>query len=83
MTKRDVYVLIAIGQADDGLTADEFVTAGGRYVNSWAPCFTRLHQGGYTRIVGQRPTSHGSLANVHVLSNRGLVRYQLERRAAA
>lgn len=70
MTKEQI-VLQAL--ANEGpLTADEFVTRRGWYVNSWAPTFTQLRKAGLVARTGQkRKTVHGAEAFVIEITDLG------------
>lgn len=59
------------------MTADEFVTRSGVYVNSWAPTFTKLRKHGLVARTGdKRATSHKASAHVVQITDEGRVAYE-------
>lgn len=72
MKHKEEVVLAAL--KDNGpMTADEFVTRRGWYVNSWAPTFTGLRKQGLVRRTGERrKTRHGADAFVVEVTEAGL-----------
>ena len=70
LTPKEVVVLQAL--EGEPLTADEFVTTRGWYVNSWAPVFAGLRKRGLVARTGdQRTTTHGAPAFVVAITDAG------------
>lgn len=65
------------------LTADEFVSARGWYVNTWAPVFTKLRQRGLVQRTGnRRQTTHRSMAHVIEITAAGYAALNQQKEAA-
>ena len=83
ITEKALVVLGALDRSGPR-TADEFVTARGWYVNSWAPTFTQLRKAGLVRRTGERrTTSHGAEAYVIEITEAGREFLVTQRREAA
>lgn len=72
LTEKDGMVLRRM-MREGAQTVDEFVSARGWYVNTWAPVFTGLRQRGLLARTGERRrTTHGALAHVITITDFGL-----------
>lgn len=70
-TDRALAILAAL-DTQGPMTADEFITHRGAYVNSWAPTFSGLRAHGLVARTGaKRTTSHGSSAFVVEITEAG------------
>ena len=71
LNRREQVVLQALAERGP-MTADEFVSPAGLYVNSWAPTFTHLKDYGLVERTGQKKvTKHNGIAFVIAITDRG------------
>jgi DNA-binding PadR family transcriptional regulator len=72
LNKDKAHTILAALDEQGPMTADEFITRRGLYVNSWAPTFTALRKHGLVARNGEkRATTHGSEAYVIEITDDG------------